>query len=142
MISSKYTKKIIEEIPHLVEETEIRYWVHWKEVSWKHLQALKDISMFKDEDLAEWLNISVRSFREYKKPDSVMKENLKEQIIVLLSLVKHGIFSFGSAEKFYDWLHTRNFYFDNGRPCEYLQTITGIRFIDDMLTNMDYGNNA
>lgn len=118
------------------------YLIHFKDINWKHLQLLKEVSTFSDEDLANWLNISVRSFRDYKKPGSEMKDNIKERVVILLSLVKHGIVSFGSAELFYQWLTTENIYFDGGKPSKYLHTITGIHFIENQLTNMDFGNNA
>jgi uncharacterized protein (DUF2384 family) len=49
---------------------------------------------------------------------------------------------FGSAKEFDNWLHGENFYFDGKTPNVFLNTVTGIRFVDDSLTAMEYGDNA
>jgi uncharacterized protein (DUF2384 family) len=71
-----------------------------------------------------------------------VKVNVKEQVLLLLSLIKHGVEIFGSMKEFESWLNQENFYFDNKSPVSFLNTITGIKFIDDRLTAMQYGNNV
>jgi uncharacterized protein (DUF2384 family) len=82
-----------------------------------------------------------------------VKVNVKEQVLLLLSLIKHGVEIFGSMKEFESWLNQENFYFDNkspvsflntitGSPVSFLNTITGIKFIDDRLTAMQYGDNV
>jgi uncharacterized protein (DUF2384 family) len=56
--------------------------------------------------------------------------------------MKHGIHVFGTAAAFEEWLNKGNFYFDNKLPVSFLNTITGIKFIDDRLTAMEYGDNV
>lgn len=58
------------------------------------------------------------------------------------SLIKHGKKVFGSKPKFEEWLQSRNFFFDGKPPIEFLSTVRGIRFIDDRLTGMEYGDNV
>jgi len=58
-----------------------------------------------------------------------------------LSLIQHGRKVFDSIQKFEEWLKRENFYFNRNAPIEYLKTITGIRFIDDRLTAIEYGDN-
>jgi uncharacterized protein (DUF2384 family) len=103
---------------------------------------MKTCTRFTDDILSDWLNISVKTFREYKKPNSVFKENVKEQVLLLLSLIKHGIEVFGSVNEFDNWLNRDNFYFDNKSPMSFMNTVTGIKFIDDRLTAMEYGDNV
>lgn len=67
---------------------------------------------------------------------------MKENILLILSLVIHGIEVFGTKEKFEQWLDTKNFYFDNKSPVSFLNTVTGIRFVNDRLTAIEYGDNA
>lgn len=56
--------------------------------------------------------------------------------------MKHGIEVFNSSDEFSKWLETENYYLDKKKPIEYLNTISGIKFIDDLLTGMEYGDNA
>lgn len=142
MVSKKYAQKLLDEIPSMMEESLILYTISKSKIDCKFIQTLKDISGFTDDDMARWLNISVRTYRDYKKPGSVIKENVKEGFVLLFSLVKHGIAVFGSAEQFYQWLNTENFYFDNTKPAEKLNTYTGMHFVDDALTHIEYGDNC
>ncbi|GAB3953352.1 hypothetical protein GCM10028805_36900 [Spirosoma harenae] len=84
----------------------------------------------------------MKTFREYKKQPTTFKDKVKEQVLLLLSLIKHGIQVFGSVKEFDQWLNRSNFYFDNKSPNDYLNTITGIKFVDDRLTATEYGDNV
>jgi uncharacterized protein (DUF2384 family) len=84
----------------------------------------------------------VRTFRDYRKPDSKFKANVKEHVLLLLSMIKHGNEVFGSRDGFDCWLDTTNFFFDNKKPKNFLNTVTGIRFVDDRLTAIEYGDNV
>jgi len=108
----------------------------------QHLQAIKDLTPFNDEKISEWLDISVKTFRSYKKPKSVIKARIMEHAIMTLSLIKHGIEVFGTKENFAKWLEKENFYFDKKAPIEFMDTHSGIKFIDDRLTGIEYGDNA
>jgi uncharacterized protein (DUF2384 family) len=108
----------------------------------QHLQAIKLLTLFNDEKISDWLDISVKTFRSYKKPDSVIKARIKEQAVMTLSLIKHGIEVFGTKESFSIWLEKENFFFDKKAPIEFMDTNSGIKFIDDRLTGLEYGDNA
>lgn len=108
----------------------------------QHLQAIKDLTLFNDEKISDWLDISVKTFRLYKKPHSVIKARIKEQAVMTLSLIKHGIEVFETKEKFSEWLERENFFFDKKAPIDYMNTNSGIKFIDDRLTALEYGDNV
>ncbi len=59
-----------------------------------------------------------------------------------VDLFAHGKEVFGSSEDFLIWLQSKNFYFGNKRPIEWILTLKGIKFIDDQLTGMQYGDNS
>jgi len=40
------------------------------------------------------------------------------------------------------WLKTENFYFDQEKPMIFIDTASGIKFIDDRLTGLEYGDIA
>jgi uncharacterized protein (DUF2384 family) len=133
---------ILEGVPGHINDGEILQLLYTTDINWKYVNAIKNITDFNDDIISGWLNISVKTFREYKKPKSTFKENVKEQVLLLLSLIKHGVEVFGSVKEFDNWLNAENFYFDNKSPVTFLNTITGMKFIDDRLTAMEYGDNV
>ncbi|MBK9320080.1 MAG: DUF2384 domain-containing protein [Bacteroidetes bacterium] len=50
--------------------------------------------------------------------------------------------SFGEKDLFIEWLNENNYYFDNKPPIYFIDTVAGIKFIDNQLTGMQYGDNA
>lgn len=108
----------------------------------QHLRAIKDLTSLNDEKISDWLDISVKTFRSYKKPNSIIKARIKEHAVMTLSLIKHGIEVFGTKESFSKWLEKENFFFDKKAPIEFMDTYSGIKFIDDRLTGIEYGDNA
>lgn len=133
---------IIRDVPGHINDSEILYFLYTKDINWQHVNAIKTLTDFNDNIISDWLNVSVKTFREYKKPQNTFKENVKEQVLLLLSLIKHGIGVFGSAKEFDQWLNRKNFYFDNKSPTSFLNTVTGVKFVDDRLTAIEYGDNV
>ncbi len=112
------------------------------QTGYQHLKALKDITSFTDEKIADWLDISVKTYRSYKKPNAQIKASIKEHALMALSLIRHGIDVFGKTESFIAWLETENFYFDKKAPITFMHTSSGMQFIDNQLTGIKYGDNA
>jgi uncharacterized protein (DUF2384 family) len=135
-------RSIIEEVPEQINDSEILNYLHTKDVNWKYVSAIRELTDFNDNVISDWLNLSVKTLREYRKPESTFKENVKEHVLVLLTLIKHGIDAFGSQGEFESWLSTDNFYFDNRQPATFLNTVTGIKFVNDRLTAMELGDNV
>jgi uncharacterized protein (DUF2384 family) len=130
------------QIPYELSNTDVITWLHSKEIDWKYMVIFKNYTSLKDETISDWLNISVKTLRNYRKPENKLKDNLKEQLLLLLSLFKHGSEIFGSIEDFNKWLNEENFYFDGKAPVSYLNTIAGIRFVESRLIAMEYGDNV
>ncbi len=130
------------QIPDKLSNTDVITWLHSKEIDWKYMLLFKQYTSLKDEIISDWFNISVKTFRNYRKPENKLKDNLKEQLILLLSLFKHGSEVFGSNDDFNQWLNQANFYFGGEAPVLYLNTIAGIRFVESRLTAMEYGDNV
>ena len=133
---------VLEEVPGQINESEILTLLYTSNINGNHLNAIKNLTGFNDDVISDWLNISVKTFREYKKPESTFKDNVKEQVLLLLSLIKHGVKVFGSSKELDKWLNRDNFYLDNKTPSSFLNTVTGIKFIDDRLTALEYGDNV
>ncbi|HVW98104.1 MAG TPA: MbcA/ParS/Xre antitoxin family protein [Mucilaginibacter sp.] len=133
---------ILRGIPSRVDTNATLGLIKNNKVGPQHLQAIKTLTLFNDEKISDWLDISVKTFRSYKKPESVIKARIKEHAVMTLSLIKHGIAVFGSKEGFSSWLEKANFFFDHKAPIEFMDTHSGLKFIDDRLTGIEYGDNA
>jgi putative toxin-antitoxin system antitoxin component (TIGR02293 family) len=132
---------ITEEVPQYLNEADVLYWIQTKNINWNYLGAIKQLSNFNDDVISEWLNISVRTFRSYKESTEKISNNLKEQVLLLVALFKHGNSVFGSKQDFGKWLISPNFIFDNQAPVNFLNSITGIRFVEDRITAIEFGDN-
>lgn len=133
---------LLKNIPSRVDTNVTLGMIKADKVGPQHLQAIKDLTLFNDEKISDWLDISVKTFRSYKKPHSIIKARIKEHAVMALSLIKHGIEVFGTNENFANWLEKENFFFDKKAPIEFMDTHSGIKFIDDRLTGIEYGDNA
>ncbi len=107
-----------------------------------YLQAIKDISNLPDGTLSQLLDVTAKTFKTYLTGKSIFKESIQEQILLLLNLYKHGFHVFSSEVNFQQWLERPNFYLDQKRPLDFLVSKSGISFIDDQLTAIQYGENA
>lgn len=139
---TKYSSLYKDDFPVVEEPIAVYQYIHSHDINHKYFQLLDKLTDLKDEIVSKWLNITTRTYRNYKTKPFVLKDNMKEHIISLLSLYKHGSEVFGSKEHFEKWLETENSLLDHQAPLEFLDTISGIRFIDNRLTGMEYGENV
>jgi hypothetical protein len=106
-----------------------------------HVQLLREEGITNDKLLASILNLAPKTFVSYTKDSSKIKLDTKEHVLMLLALVKHGTEVFGNVQNFGNWLDAANIFLDNRKPIGFLNTISGIRVIDDRLTGMEFGDN-
>jgi uncharacterized protein (DUF2384 family) len=138
-------KKVYEslpDVPSTLSDSEVLYWLRIRKVDNAFLNSLKKYSAATDDIIAGWLNISVRTLRNYRNPEIRIRENIKEQALLLMSLFVHGNDVFGSVAEFRYWLNSENFYFDGHKPSSMLNTVSGIRFVNERLHAMEYGDNV
>lgn len=133
---------LIKEVPSQISDSSVLTYLQTKTIDWEYVEALKKMTDYNDTILSDWLNVSVKTFRSYKQHENKLSPNLKEQVVLLISLIKHGLSVFENISRFKDWLNTENFYFDNKSPITFLNTVSGIRFVNDRLTAMEYGDNV
>lgn len=129
-------------IPNRLSESEVLYALRTQKIDTRYLNALKKVTGFRLETMAEWLNVTPRTLRNYTQLKTTWNESFKEHLLLLLGLFKHGQRVFGSSAAFDEWLKLQNFYFDNSAPVTFLNTVTGVRFIDNNLTAMEFGDNV
>jgi uncharacterized protein (DUF2384 family) len=129
-------------LPLNATEPEVLYAVRQNRVTSNYIEDLKKLSGLKDELLSASLNLNIKTYRSYKLKSVAMKPYLQEHVFTLLSLFRHGIDFFGTSYKFGEWLQKENYFFDNDKPINFLDTIGGIRYTDSRLTSMEYGDNV
>ncbi|MDZ7605872.1 MAG: MbcA/ParS/Xre antitoxin family protein [Cyclobacteriaceae bacterium] len=129
-------------LPLKATELEVLYAVRQNKITSNYIEDLKKLSGLKDELLSASLNLNIKTYRSYKLKSVPMKPYLQEHVFTLLSLFRHGIDFFGTSNKFGEWLQKENYYFDNDKPINFLDTVGGIRYTDSRLTSMEYGDNV
>lgn len=132
----------IKDIPSTVSEPDILFAVRQNKITSNYIEHLKALSGLTDELLSSSLNLNIKTFRSYKQKVSPIKPYLQEHVFTLLALFKHGVEFFGTPNKFAEWLQKENYFFDNDKPLHFLNTISGIRFTDERLTAMEFGDNV
>jgi len=139
----KRQQKILEEIPTLNDFSKIYFYTVQSKFDNDFVKTLDSMIGLNDTILSDWLSITPRTFRNYKKnTDLILKGNIKEHIVLIISLYKHGIEVFGDTDNFEKWLSMKNPLLDNQAPTSFLDTVSGIKFIDNRLSALEYGENV
>ena len=136
------TKQILRQIPANANTHEVLSFIHNRKFNARYFSYIKALTNLSDEKISNFLNISVKTYRNYQTSNFDLGKGKQEHAIMILGLIKHGIEVFGSGHNFTEWLEKENFYFDNKPPINYLNYMNGIKFIDDSLIGMEYGDNA
>ncbi len=135
-------KDIARDLPMVNESAAMYHYTTKMNIGTSYIKVLDKVVTLTDDVISRWLNITPRTFRNYKTKDVLLKDNTREHVVFLLSLYKHGIEVFESKDKFEKWLMQENFFLDQKAPMDFLETISGIRLIDGRLTAMEFGENA
>lgn len=139
----KSSHDTLDDIPRVEEFTATYLYATKPRNDMEFIHRLRSIIGINLTTLAGWLNITPRTFKNYLDKGSItLKENLREHMIMILSLYKHGSEVFGNVSDFETWLSGKNVFLDNKAPADFLDTISGIRFIDSRLTAIEYGENV
>ncbi len=143
LILDQKQEKIMDEIPSMHDFSKFYFYLNESKADNYYIGILNSLFGLNDNILSDWLNISTKTLRTYKnKSDVVLKENLKEHVVSIIALYKHGIEVFGDKENFEKWLTAKNMLLDNKAPIEFLDMISGIKFIDSRLIAMEFGENV
>lgn len=142
-IAKKKYKIEIDELPLVNDVSAVYNYINTVKIDLDFFKYLDSIIGLNDTVLSKWLNITTRTMHNYKTRSEVdLKDNTKEQIVLLLALYKHGINVFNTSDKFEEWLKAKNILLGNKQPLEFLNTATGILFIDRRLTAIEFGDNV
>jgi len=135
-------KNIFNTIPAELESSWVVNYLEKNKFTSGHVRVLRAKANTSDKILSALLNLAPKTFVSYTKDISKTKVDTKEHVLMLISLLKHGAEIFGTEEGFSHWLDSKNVFLDNRKPIEFLNTISGIRMIDDRLVAIEYGDNV
>ncbi len=132
----------IREIPANISDSQVITYLHSADLGTKHVRQFKSLTHSTDKVISQWFDVSEKTFQNYRSSETKLNIIFKEKLLLLLSLFRQGERVFGSQENFNDWLKKSNFHFDNKRPIDFFTTISGIRYIEDRITGIEYGDNV
>lgn len=135
-------RKIFRDIPVTLEPSWVVNYLEKGKFTPDHVKLLRAKAGASDKVLSSILNIAPKTFVSYTKDVSKTKLDTKEHILILISFLKHGTEVFGTEENFGQWLHSRNVFLDNRKPIDFLNTISGIKMIDDRIAAIEFGDNV
>lgn len=103
-------------------------------------EQIKFLIPFKDEEWAEFLNISLKSLQRYKnEKDFYFKPIHTEKIIEIAEVASFGREVFDSPEQFQIWLNTASVALGNLKPSELLKDSYGKELVMAELNRIDQG---
>lgn len=138
-----YEHIVEKQIPKIDNAMAVVEYIKVNHIDFVYFNHLRNIVTLPDQTISDWLHISTKTFASYRTQGGTSpKENTQEQALMIIALYKHAEEVFDSNDDFSKWLDTSNFFFDNKKPQELLGTISGIKYIDDRLTAMEYGDNV
>lgn len=130
------------DIPPKISDSQVINYVRSERLGRKQVRQFKEITRSTDKVISVWFNVSEKTFQNYRSSNGKLSIDFKEKLVLLISLYKQGEKVFGSKQAFIDWLEKPNFHFDQKKPVDFFNTISGIRYIEDRLTGMEYGDNG
>jgi len=92
-------------------------------------------------DIASLIGTTVRSIQRKKATDPLTPQQ-SEHTLAIVSVYASAADYFGDRDKARLWMQTPQVIFGNQTAFSYLDTMTGIEFVSDVLTRMKYGMTA
>jgi putative toxin-antitoxin system antitoxin component (TIGR02293 family) len=92
-------------------------------------------------ELSSYLRISTRSIQD-KDLSQLIAPGPSERALYIAKLFQSGIETFGSRDKFRNWLNSENQVMGGEKPASYLDTFSGIQLVLDELNAIEYGFSA
>lgn len=100
IVDYKNLESDLEDIPMLQDFAKVYLRALDKGSKLDFFKALDELTGLGDQVLADWLNITTRTLHNYRTKSVALKPITKEHIVLLLSLYRNGIRTFGNKEDF------------------------------------------
>ena len=107
------------------------------DVSWIYILGEK--SGFNKEELAGLLGVAPKTINNYKTSNRPIQHDQAEKLLMLLRLYQRGQEVFGSLKEFRDWLLYPQPALEMRAPVNLLDSISGIRLVEECLERIIHG---
>lgn len=101
-----------------------------------------DLTGIHREQLAELLNLSMKTLLRYQQENRRLGPASSEWLLKLIAIFRQGETVFGRVDSFRAWLQKPAFGLGNQRPFDLLPTVSGMDLIADELSRIEYGDLA
>lgn len=106
--------------------------------------ALDFISMsgFTQDEFQETFKTTVKTIQNHVTKELTLDASLSEKLLKSFALFDKGAALFGSASNFHKWLNAPAYGLGNQLPFDLMDTITGMRLIEEELIRIEFGDLA
>ena len=100
------------------------------------------LSGFTQDEFQETFKTTVKTIQNHVTRELTLDASLSEKLLKSFALFDKGAEIFGSASNFHQWLNTPAYGLGNQLPFDLMDTITGIRLIEEELIRIEFGDLA
>ncbi len=100
------------------------------------------LSGFTQDEFQETFKTTVKTIQNHVTRELTIDAALSEKLLKSFALFDKGTEIFGSADNFHQWLSTPAYGLGNQLPFDLMDTITGIRLIEEELIRIEFGDLA
>jgi len=108
-------------------------------ISAKVLGYIQKETGFSSQELAEFLQINMRTMQRYLQQNTLMNPDVSERALLVAQIAERGREIYGSDESFRLWLDTPSVALGGVKPGSLLSTISGIQLVRAELGRIEYG---
>ena len=98
-----------------------------------------ELSGISHDQFQQVFKTTVKTIQNYAAKQLVLDAALSEKLIKLFALFELGAEVFGGVTYFNQWIHTSAYGLGYQVPLEMMETITGIKLVEDQLLRIAYG---
>jgi putative toxin-antitoxin system antitoxin component (TIGR02293 family) len=97
------------------------------------------LSGFSQNEFQETFKTTVKTIQNHVARELSLDSSLSEKLLKSFALFDKGTEVFGSAEAFRQWIKTPAYGLGNQIPFDLMDTITGIKLIEEQLIRIEFG---
>lgn len=101
--------------------------------------VLGEKSGFSKEELASLLGLAPKTIDNYRNNQKLVQHDQAEKLLILLRLYARGQKLFGALKEFRDWLYYPQPALEMRPPVNMLDSISGIRLVEECLDRIEHG---
>lgn len=125
--------------PHVPMIKSIKVIPSLKEFTYSEFKKIADKAPFTQAEWAAMLHVSERTLQRYAKGNGSFASINAERAIQIDKVLKEGKITFGSVEKFYNWIKREPYMLEGNLSLESLTTYDGIEKVLTQLHRIQHG---